>query len=139
MFRSRGLLNVFLFLAIAGLGFAAYSAVGPPAAAKAITSTQTVTRGDVLSSVTATGNASAATQVTLSFQDQGTVTAIDVTTGQHVNAGQVLATIQNTSETDALHSAQASLASAQSKLTTDQQGATPQQLAIDQALAQAAD
>ena len=48
MFASRRLFNVILAVAIAGLGFAAYSAVGPPAAAKAITSTAAVTRGDVL-------------------------------------------------------------------------------------------
>ena len=70
---SRKMLNVLLGLAAVALGVVAYVAVGPPASAKAVTRTSTVTRGVVLTSVTATGNVSSSNQLSLSFTTGGTV------------------------------------------------------------------
>ena len=112
VFGSRRLFHLALVVAVIGLGVGAYVAVGPPAAAKTPTTTATVRRGVVLSSVSATGNVSASTQVALNFQQSGIVTEVDVTEGQQVAAGQLLARIQNQSEQDALTSAQANLAAA---------------------------
>ena len=131
MFASRRIFNLTLALVLVGFGIAGYVALGPPATAKAVTATATVSKGSVLSSVSATGNASAATQLSLSFQTSGTVTEIDVAPGQVVTAGQVLAKITNASQQDALTSAKASLASAQAKYLQDQVVETPQQKAVD--------
>ncbi len=116
MLGSRRLIHLLLAVAVVGLGFAAYVAVGPPAAAKAPTTTATVRRGVVLSSVSATGNVSPATQLGLNFQNSGTVSEIDVAVGQHVTAGQVLARIQNQTQQEAVSLAQINLTSAQIKL-----------------------
>src|SRR3974390_2390233 len=95
MFRSRRLFHVALIVAVVALGAAAYVAVGPPAAAKAPSTTATVQEGVVLSSVSATGNVSPSTQLAVDFQNSGIVSEIDVSVGQHVTAGQVLARLQS--------------------------------------------
>ena len=74
--------------------------------------TQTVAtakRGVVLQSVTSTGNVEAPTNLSLSFQQSGEVTAIFVKPGDHVIAGQALAQVDDTQQKHALASAQASL------------------------------
>jgi multidrug efflux pump subunit AcrA (membrane-fusion protein) len=138
MVSSRKLFTLLLVLAVAGLGYASYLAVGAPSTPKAVSTTATVSKGSVLSSVTATGNASAATQLSLNFQASGTITEVDVAVGQHVNAGQVLAKVDNATQQVSLQSAQASLAAAQAKLMTDEQVETPQQRAVDQLSGQSA-
>src|ERR1700692_1523714 len=117
MLGSRRIIHVVLVAAVARLGFAAYVAVGPPPAAKAPTTRATVRRGVVLTSVSATGNVSPATQLGVSFQASGIVSEIDVAVGQHVTAGQVLAKIQNQTQRDALNVAEINLVSAQKKLS----------------------
>src|SRR5579862_1085734 len=119
MFRSRRLLHVLLVVAVAALGAAAYVAVGPPAAAKAPTTTATVQRGVVLSSVSATGNVSPSTQLAVDFQNNGIVSEIDVSVGQQVKAGQVLAKLQSQTQQEALNTAEMSMASARQKLVAD--------------------
>ena len=92
MFRSRKIFAALVVAATVAFAVGAYAAIGPPASAKPVTATATVQRGAVLSSVTATGNASA-TALSLNFATAGTVTEIDVTVGQHVTVGQVLAKV----------------------------------------------
>src|SRR5579871_2706554 len=116
---SRRLFHILLVAAVAGLGAAAYVAVGPPAAAKAPTTTATVQRGVVLSSVSATGNVSPATQLSVDFQNSGVVSEIDVSVGQHVTAGQVLAKLQDQTQQMAFNLAKLNLTSAQKKLAAD--------------------
>jgi len=129
MFKSHRILNVVLAGAIVGVSVGAYLSVGAPASAKSPTITATVRRGVVLSSVSATGNVSAATQLAVNFQNSGIVSEIDVTVGQHVTAGQVLAKVQNQSAQDAFNVAKMNLASAQAKLAEAQHptGATAAQ------------
>ena len=55
--------------------------------------TATVQRGTVQSSVSASGNVSAATSASENFDSSGTLTSVDVTVGDTVKAGQLLATI----------------------------------------------
>jgi multidrug efflux pump subunit AcrA (membrane-fusion protein) len=94
------------------------------ASAKATTRTATVQRGTVQSTVTATGNVSPASILSVNFQTAGTVTEIDVKAGDQVKAGQTLAKIDDTQLQAALSSAQAALASAQLNLTNAQQPLT---------------
>jgi multidrug efflux pump subunit AcrA (membrane-fusion protein) len=129
---TRRIIHVLLVVAVAGLGFAAYVAVGPPAAAKAPTTTATVRRGVVLSSVSATGNVSPLTQLAVDFQNSGIVSEIDVAVGQHVTAGQVLAKVQSQTQVDAFRVAEVNLITAQKRLA-EAESPTAATVAQDQA------
>ena len=72
--------------------------------------------GNVTETVSATGNAAAADSLTLNFQSGGTLTEVDVTAGQTVTKGQVLAKIDSTTAANQLRTAQANLSSAEARL-----------------------
>jgi HlyD family secretion protein len=76
----------------------------------------TVGRRTVTASVTGTGNLVPMTQSNVSFKVSGILTAVDVRVGDHVNAGQLLATIDPTTQQQALAAAQANLQVAQANL-----------------------
>jgi multidrug efflux pump subunit AcrA (membrane-fusion protein) len=81
-----------------------------------------------------TGTIEPATTATLSFSAQGTVTAVDVTVGQHVTDGQVLATMSSPTLQEQADQANATLAQDQATLSQDQaSGASSAQIAADQA------
>ncbi len=81
-----------------------------------------------------TGTIEPATTSTLSFSAQGTVTAVDVTVGQHVTDGQVLATMSSPTLQEQADQANATLAQDQATLAQDQaSGASSAQIAADQA------
>jgi macrolide-specific efflux system membrane fusion protein len=82
--------------------------------------TAAVTLGTIQQTLSLTGNLSPISQSNVNFQVSGTVTAVDVTTGQTVTAGQVLATVDGTALQSALTQAQATLAAAQAKRSADQ-------------------
>ena len=89
--------------------------------------TATVKRGTVLSSVSASGNVAVAKSASANFATSGTITAVYVSAGQHVDAGEALAKIDPTSARNTLASAKANLAMAQSTLTSAESGLTPAQ------------
>ena len=66
-----------------------------------------VTKGDLKSTVLATGQVTSATDLGLSFSASGIVSTLPVSVGDKVYAGQVLATLDNGTEYAALKSAQA--------------------------------
>ncbi len=70
------------------------------------------TTGNLVIQVSATGPIGSAATYNLNFSASGKVTEIDVTVGQQVQAGQLLAKIDATSLTDALNQSQASVNSA---------------------------
>lgn len=76
----------------------------------------TVGRRTVTASVTGTGNLVPMTQSNVSFRVSGILTAVDVRVGDHVTAGQLLATIDPTAQEQALAAAQANLQVAQANL-----------------------
>ncbi len=81
------------------------------------TETETAVRtGNVTQTVSATGNAVAAEDLTLNFSGGGTLTEVDVAAGQTVTQGQVLARIDSTTAQNQLTTAQANLASAQARM-----------------------
>ncbi|MGH9016853.1 MAG: efflux RND transporter periplasmic adaptor subunit [Acidimicrobiales bacterium] len=114
-------------------GFGLDSIYGTPSSASDSARTVTVSRGTVSSSVSASGNVSADTDDDVSFGTSGTVTAVDVTVGQTVTAGQVLGKLDPTDADNALASAQAELSAAQYTLTSAEDGGTSAQLKQDQA------
>src|SRR5206468_522921 len=88
--------------------------------------TSSVSRGNVVIGVTATGPISAVTNVPLSFKGSGKLTALKVNVGDKVTAGQVLATLDTTDLQTALDQAKATLAQSQANLAKVQSGSTTQ-------------
>src|ERR1700688_2297231 len=131
--RKRLLLNGFLALVVIGAAVGTYFTVrSTSSSASTTTRFATATRANVLSSVTSTGNVEAPTDLSLSFQQSGQVTAILVSTAEHVGAGQALAQVDDTSQKLARASAQAGLMSAQASLTALELGETPIERQADQ-------
>ncbi len=69
-----------------------------------------------------TGTVDPVHQATLAFQVSGTVATVSAAVGQHVTAGQALASLDSTTLDQDVTSAQASLTSAQAKLEEDEAG-----------------
>ena len=90
--------------------------------------TAVATLGTVTQSVSMSGNLVSAAESDLDFGASGKVTAVDVSVGQSVTAGETLATLDTTTLQATLAQAQATLASAQARLSLDQQGATASSL-----------
>ncbi|HEY4992455.1 MAG TPA: biotin/lipoyl-binding protein [Nakamurella sp.] len=76
--------------------------------------------GTIRQTLSLTGNLAPVAQSNLNFQVSGTVTAIDVSAGQAVTAGQVLATVDPSALQRTLTQDQANLTAAQAKLTADE-------------------
>jgi HlyD family secretion protein len=93
--------------------------------------------GTIRQTLSLTGNLTPVAQSNLNFQVSGTVTAIDVSAGQTVTAGQVLATIDGSSLQTALTQAQANLTAAQAKLTADQSSSSTSSSTVAQQVATA--
>src|SRR5882757_5522126 len=112
---------------LAALGVAllalAMTQIGAPASS-ARTSTQVVSAQDgvVQSTVTGSGNIQAGTSDDLNFQTSGTLSALDVKVGQHVNKGQLLATLDPTNAQLALDQAESQLTAAQDQLSSAESG-----------------
>lgn len=80
----------------------------------------TVAFGSVSQSVTATGTLQPVTSANVNFQASGTVNSVSVSEGEHVTAGQTLATIGTQNLELNLEEAEANLAGAQATLSSDQ-------------------
>jgi multidrug efflux pump subunit AcrA (membrane-fusion protein) len=126
--------NIILALLIAALGGGAYFALRTTAsAAPATARTSAVTRGVVLSSVSASGTVQAATDLSVGFATSGRVTDVAVKPGQRVSKGQVLGRLDSTGAAAAVKQAEAALASANANLGQAEAGETSQQKAADTA------
>jgi macrolide-specific efflux system membrane fusion protein len=123
-------LNLGLLALAAVIGLVAYLVVSSAPASPAssvVQQTGTVKRGVVLSSVSATGSVVAAKDLTLNFQNSGTLTHVDVKSGQHVSRGQVLGKIDSTDATASVRQAQTALSAARANLQTAVTGETAAQ------------
>jgi multidrug efflux pump subunit AcrA (membrane-fusion protein) len=94
--------------------------------------TAAATLGTVTQTISLSGNLTPSNTTALDFGGSGKVTAVNVQPGAQVTAGEVLATLDTTSEQATLQQAQATLASAQAKLAQDQAGATAAQVSSAQ-------
>ncbi len=131
--RSRWL-NVVLAATVGGLAAGAYYVVtSSPSTSSTLGSVRTapVTRGVVLSSVSATGSVEPATQLAVSFQASGTLTDVAVKAGQHVRAGQILGRLDAATASTAVQQAEAALKTAQANLEQTLTGETAAQRAAD--------
>lgn len=79
----------------------------------------TVTTGTMKETVSASGTLEPSEDSDLTFAVSGTVTAVDVKTGEKVTAGQTLATVDATALSDQLEADEATLTSDEDRLTTD--------------------
>ncbi len=106
----------------AGAVVAAVLVVGPaPASQSSVTRTATAARGVVQSTVSGSGNLQPETELDLGFKTAGTVTQIYVTQGQHVTAGQLIATLDPQSAEVSLEQAKATLQSAEAGLSREEE------------------
>jgi HlyD family secretion protein len=137
--RTAVIAAVIAAVALAGVGYLVWTLFfSGGSAATAQAQTATVTRGNVTKSVSTSGTVAAEQTSNLNFSTSGRVTKVDVTLGQAVKQGDVLAEIDPADAQSALQSAQLSLASAQSKLDQLLQGSTASELAsADQSVTQA--
>jgi multidrug efflux pump subunit AcrA (membrane-fusion protein) len=120
--RGAPWLNYLLGALCVGAILAAILVVGPAAESqKAVTRTAKAVRGVVQSTVSGSGNLQAASQLNLGFKTSGTVTKINVTQGQHVTQGQLLATLDPQSAEVTLEQAKAALQSAEANLAREQE------------------
>lgn len=85
---------------------------------------------DVQGSVTASGSIDSDQDVSLSFQDSGTVASVGVAVGDQVYKGETLASLDNSDLEAQLQGAKADVQAAQANLESLQNGATSQTLAI---------
>ena len=110
---------------VAALAVLSVAEIGPPSSS-ARTSTQIVTaqQGVVQSTVTGSGNVQAGTEVNANFQTSGTLSNLYVHVGQHVEKGQLLATLNETSAQLTLNQAEASLTAAQDQLSSAESGSS---------------
>lgn len=132
--RKHLLINGSLVVVAAAIGVGAYANIGSGATTTRSRETiVTAKRAVVLSSVSATGNVEATTDLQVSFQQTGKVTAVYAKVGDHVTAGQQLAQIDDTQQAAALAAAQSSLSSAQAQLAGQERGETSEELAQDAA------
>jgi multidrug efflux pump subunit AcrA (membrane-fusion protein) len=107
---------------LAGAIVAAALIVGP-VSGQQYSQTRLVTarHGVVQSTVSASGNIAATSQLDLGFKTSGTISAIDITQGQHVTRGQLLATLDPQSAEVALEQAKAGLQSAEAELAREEE------------------
>ncbi|MFC4592162.1 efflux RND transporter periplasmic adaptor subunit [Sphaerisporangium corydalis] len=114
----NGALGVLL---LGGAGVALASLNGG-SAAEAAPPTTRVTRGTVLSSVSASGSVESARTRSLSFSTSGTVEKIYVKAGDKVSKDQILARVDDTAARESLDAASASLSAAEDGDTTTASG-----------------
>jgi RND family efflux transporter MFP subunit len=122
---------------IGGAGTFAYQRFNPAPAA-AVQQTAQVTRGNLTSSVNATGTAAATTISKLTFESNevgasaGRVSEVLVSVGDSVHTGQVLARLDTEDLTLAVRQAQSAVTTAQARLQEVLTGSRPEDVAIAQ-------
>jgi len=136
--RKRVLVPVAVVLA-AGAGVGTWLATSSSAAPATTTTVVTASYGTVSQTASATGTIEPASQADVDFAVAGQVTAVDVSVGQTVSAGQTLATVDPSALQADLDAAEATLDSDESKLSSDtSSGAPGEELTADQAAVTAA-
>lgn len=123
----------FLMAALLVLALALSACQAGASAAPQPLQTVTVTRGTITATVLAAGTVNGQVQANVQFQTTGQVKTINVQVGDHVKAGQVMASLDAASLEAAVQSAQAGLAIAQAKLEQTKQGPLPSQVQAAQA------
>ncbi|MGC8513781.1 MAG: HlyD family efflux transporter periplasmic adaptor subunit [Acidimicrobiales bacterium] len=128
------ILNGALVVAIGIVAYFGVTSVFHKAATTTAVRTATVSRGTVEQTETASGNISPAQDENVDFSTAGTVNSVNVTLGETVVAGQLLATLDPSTAQTALTTAEGQLSTAESNLSLAESGGeTPPQVAQDNA------
>ncbi|WP_298208718.1 biotin/lipoyl-binding protein [Ferrimicrobium sp.] len=115
-------------LALVGLGYGIRGFTSSNTSAKGfslVPRTVTVTETSASTSVSASGTIEPSQDQTLNFLTSGTVASVAATVGEVVTPSTLLASLDTAPLQAALDQAQAQLAAAQTKLTTDQDSSAP--------------
>ncbi len=118
MKRSRKIAFIILLIALAASGYAAY-AQGyflPKATPTSILQTAKVRTGDIRITASGAGTLTAATEIDLAFRSGGTLIELPVEVGDTVQAGEVIARLDDASARLQVTQAELNLQSAQAKL-----------------------
>ncbi len=110
--RWRIIVPTLAILALAGGSIYYYEAIYLPSQKPAQASLQTTSarRGSIILSAGGTGTLQAANQIALGFKTSGTLSKLDVAVGDQVKEGQLLAQLDNSSETIQYQQAKQTLA-----------------------------
>jgi HlyD family secretion protein len=100
--------------------------------------TATLARGTLIATASATGNIQAESEVNLTFQSSGNVTSVNVSRGDMVKKGDVLASLDTADLETALQQAQAARVSATDAYSRTIEGAQPADVSAAQAALNAA-
>ena len=95
--------------------------------------TATVQRGNIVVSTTSAGNLEFTRTEDVAFEMAGTVQDVNVSVGDSVKEGDVLATLDTTAWDDQIKTLQQAVTTAQRNLTTAERNITSQQLSVTQA------
>src|ERR1700684_208542 len=119
---GRPWLNYLLGLLCVGAVVVAILVVGP-ASGSPTTATRTAkaAQGVVQSTVSGSGKLQPASQLNLGFKTRGLVTSIDVTQGEHVTEGRLIATLDPQSAEVTLEQAKAALQSSEANLAREEE------------------
>ena len=127
---------VIIIIAIIGGAFAYYRISGSKPAIQY--TTEDVTRGNLIQTVTATGEVDSAHDINLSFRQSGRLAEINVEEGNLVKAGQVLAKINSSAIQAQIDQAKANVRAAQANLEQIKAGASAEDINVSQAQVQKA-
>jgi HlyD family secretion protein len=136
----RILISLIVLGLLGGAGWAVYQYYWLPRQAQQQPAYEmtAVARGSIASTVSATGNIEPEAQVALSFRSAGRVDKVLVTTGQPVQAGQMLAELETTDLALAIAQARISLEISQAQLAKLETPPDPSDIAAAQAAVEVA-
>jgi multidrug efflux pump subunit AcrA (membrane-fusion protein) len=109
-------------LAIGAIVLAVLAIGLPSSGARTAREVVTAEDGVVQSTVSGSGNISAGTDLSVNFKTSGTLQSVNVSVGQHVSEGQLIASLDPTSAQLALSQAQEQLVAAEDQLTEAENG-----------------
>jgi len=110
--KNHKTVSVVALIVLLLIGYSIYKkATNPSEGTRYVT--QKVEQGNIISTVTGSGQISAKNSINLSSKATGTITYVPVSAGDQVKRGQLLFLIDNTSATKAVRDAQVNLESAQ--------------------------
>ena len=134
---SRVVINLALVAVLVAIGVGAYivTRTGAEETGQGQTTTATVSRGTVSSTVSASGTIESAKTAGASFTTSGTVTKVFVEVGDQVRRGAILATVDDASAQADVQSASANASSASAGVTSAQAGVSSAQAGITSAQA----
>ncbi len=136
MNRQKKLLIV-IAAAVAALAIG-YAVYAKTRSAKPAFGTVEVKRGDVRSTVDLTGKVTAASDADLSFERGGTISRVEVVSGDKVRRGQLLASLSAADAAAQYSQARAGADAAQARYDAVKNGARPEDVAVSEAQVTAA-